>query len=145
MLRVRSRGRCRLRQPRKRKRKATHNVVRMQDEQLQNNAPDILPQILAMSPEAVNDAQEFVQVQNAHKVWSLVSPTSLLFLIINTVVFLACGKPFAGQGLLVALLHLNVASLQLERPGQSTAGPHPRKVFGGIDGEHIAQNLGKDG
>jgi len=60
-------------------------------------------------------------------------------------VLLAGGEPLARQGLFVSLLHLNVAPLQLERPGQSTAGSHAGKVFGGVDREDITEDFGQDG
>lgn len=60
-------------------------------------------------------------------------------------IVLARGRPLAGQRLLVPLLHLNVAALQLQRPRQRAARAHPREVLGGVDREHVAQDLGDDG
>jgi hypothetical protein len=58
-------------------------------------------------------------------------------------VLLTGSESLASQRLLVALLHLDVAALQLESPGQSTAGPHSWEVFRRVHSEHVAQNFGQ--
>lgn len=69
-------------------------------------------------------------------------PASPLHLFI-LLVLLAGSKPLASEGLLVALLHLDVAALQLERPGECTARAHTRKVLCCVNSEYIAHHLGE--
>jgi hypothetical protein len=59
--------------------------------------------------------------------------------------FLAGSQSFACQCLFIALLHLDIASLQLQRPGEGTAGSHAGEVLGSVNCEDVAQDLGKYG
>jgi hypothetical protein len=71
-------------------------------------------------------------------------PSPSFHVIVLHIVLMAGTKPLASQSLLVSLLHLDVATLQLECSGESAAWPHSWKVLGRVNCEDVAQYFSQD-
>lgn len=74
----------------------------------------------------------------------LLAPPFSQLVIVSILMILTLRKPLASQGLFVALLDLNITSLQLQRTRESAAGPHSGKVLGCVDCEHVTQHFGQN-
>lgn len=71
----------------------------------------------------------------------LLAPSFSEFVVVVMVVFLTLRQTFSRQCFFVALLDLNVTTLQLQRAGECATGPHPGKVFCCVHGENVAEHF----